>query len=301
VASNIGRIGQRARYTFEGMAGQRLSVGVSNLTITIATVSVLNPDGSTLVSAGVSGASGAVDTPVLPSTGTYTLLLDPSSDYTGSATLTLSTEVTGSITAGGSAATVTISRPGQRARLTFSGTAAQRVSVVGGSGTIASTNVSLINPNGSTLGTVVNFPPTGGFMDTRTLTATGSHALLLDPTGIATGDKTVTLYTVPADVTGALTINGGAASVSLLTPGQNAQHTFSATSGQGITARVTNNTAGCITISLKRPDGVIITSTTPCGASGNLPHTPTMTGTYTILSDPNGANTGSFDLAVTKP
>jgi hypothetical protein len=106
---------------------------------------------------------------------------------------------------------------------------------------------------------------------------------------------------VPADPTGTLTINGASAAVSLGVPGQNAQYTFAGTSGQAITVRVANSTVGCMTVNLFRPDGAFVVGMSPCGASGNLPHTPTMTGTFTVKVDPSGANTGTLDLSVTNP
>jgi hypothetical protein len=301
LAVNITRAGQRARITFEATAGQRLNLGLTGSTFPVAsTAAILNPSGTTIagpVSIATNGA--AVDTAQLAATGTHAILIDPNAVSTGSVTLTLSEEQAGTITPG-TPVTVAISRAGQRARLTFSGTSGTRMSVAGGSGTITTTLVSIIKPDGGTLGNAV-FSASAGFLEPLTLTATGTHALLVDPDLAYTGDKPVTLHTVPADVTGTLTINGSPATVTIAAPGQNAQHTFSATSGQAITVRLTSNTVGCLTVSLHRPDGTWVGVMSPCGATGNLAHTPTATGTYTIKADPTGANTGTFDVSVTNP
>jgi hypothetical protein len=302
VTASVTRSGQRARLTFSGTAGQRLSLALTGPTLTSAAATILNPSGATFAGPVFTSPGGSVlDTAPLPSTGSYAILVDPGAAYTGSVTLTLSAEVTGTITPGGPSFTVSITRVGQRARLSFSGTAGQRVSVGGGSGTITQTDVFVLNPNGSFLGGGAAFMASGGFLDTKTLGTTGTYALLLDPTLLYTGDKTVTLYNVPADATGTLTVNGAAVPVSIGVSGQNAQYTFSGTSGQAITVRVANSTVGCLTVNLFRPDNVWVATLSPCGATGNLAHTPTMTGTYTVTVDPSGANTGTFDLSVTNP
>jgi hypothetical protein len=63
---------------------------------------MLNPDGTTLVSTTIGTAGGSLD-PVtaLPTTGTYTIVVDPVGTYTGSMTLTLSSALTGTITLDG--------------------------------------------------------------------------------------------------------------------------------------------------------------------------------------------------------
>src|SRR5207245_9355913 len=112
--------GHSTRVGRDGAAGQRLSVALTCATLAGRSLTVPKPDGSTLSAPSTIGTSPAgIDLPVLPTTGTYVIQIDPSSNYTGGLTLTLSEEVTGTIVPGGSAVTVSISRAGQRARLTF--------------------------------------------------------------------------------------------------------------------------------------------------------------------------------------
>ena len=118
------RQGQRARLTFSGTTGQRLTIGTVNATRQ-ATYAVLNPDGSQLVSQVLS--SGSLTVPPLPTTGTYTILMDPDHGIPMSVTVALSSEVSGPIVIGGAAVPVTIVEPWQRARLTFDATAGQRL------------------------------------------------------------------------------------------------------------------------------------------------------------------------------
>ena len=68
-------------------------------------VSIVKPDGTALASPTSVGTSGgSIDAKTLPAAGSYTILVDPQSNATGSMTLTLHTvppDATGSITAGG--------------------------------------------------------------------------------------------------------------------------------------------------------------------------------------------------------
>ena len=87
--------GEDARLVFEGAAGQRISLKLSDVTIgtsccSSAKISILKPDGSTLLSASSFGTSGGfIDTKTLPQTGSYRILVDPQSNAVGSVTLTL--------------------------------------------------------------------------------------------------------------------------------------------------------------------------------------------------------------------
>jgi hypothetical protein len=168
---------------------------------TSAKVSILNPNGTTLVSPTYFGTNGSfVDVKTLPVDGTYTILLDPQSNAVGSATATLydvPPDVTGSVAIGGSGVTVSLAVPGQNARLTFAGTAAQRVTLrltgvtIGSSGSTSS-QVSVFNPNGTKLLSPAFFG-TNGKTIALTLSATGTHTVVLDPQAANTGSATLTL------------------------------------------------------------------------------------------------------------
>jgi len=302
-AVTISRAGQRARIAFTGTADQRLNVVITGITITSSQVSVVKPDGTPLFGWTIwfwAGAGDAFDIGPLPSTGTYALILEPVNLATGNATVKLWPELDGTLTPGGGAVTATIPNAGQRIRYTFSGTANQRISVTTGSISISSATLRIYNPNGSLL--VQQGFGTGSptFVDTRTLSATGTYYLFVDPNQLATGSVTVTVYDVPADLTGTLTLNGSAVTLPLNTPGQKAAYTFSGTSGQGITIRGRNNTINCPPVRLIPPSGGT-PSWAPCGASFDLTNTLQATGTHTIEINPWEAATGSLDLSVTNP
>jgi RHS repeat-associated protein len=310
--------GQNARPTFVGTSGQRVSLNITNGTFGTNTccaikVSIQNPDGSNLVSPTYQGYSGGfIDTVTLPTTGTYTIVVDPQGTTTGSGTLTLSdvpADPAPSMTPGGAAATVTVTTPGQNARPTFTGTAGQRVSLNLTNGSIGTSSccamkVSIVNPNGSNLVNPTYVGNTGGFIDTVTLPTTGTYAIFVDPQGTATGSVTLTLYDVPADASGTITIGGPSVTTSVAIPGQNARLTFTGTTGQKISLNLSSITIGTSTccslkVSIQNPDGSNAVNPTYKGTSGgSVTATLAQTGTHTIVIDPQDAATGSATLTL---
>jgi len=203
--------------------------------------------------------------------------------------------------------TVTTTVPGQNARPTFSGTAAQRISlkltsVTIGTSSCCSVRVSILNPDGSTLVSPTFVGTAGGFIDVQTLATTGTYTIVVDPQNADIGSITLTLYSVPADTTGTVTIGGSAVGVTLATPGQNGSLTFTGTSGQQATVHVTSNTMSTVQVTLFKPDGTQMTSAFTSATSFNLAtQSLTTTGTYTIKINPDSSNTGSLNISVTNP
>ena len=304
-------LGQNAKYTFSGTASQRVYLKITSVSLSggspnWATVAIKKPDGTNLISTTVS-STGLIDTTTLPSTGTYTVLVDPLNTCFGSVTLNLydvPADDTGTITAGGSSATVTTTVPGQNGSRTFSGTVDQRVSlsVTGVSVTGNSwVTITIKKPDGTSI-TSTTVDSNGGFLDTKTLTVTGTHSVFVDPYQSNTGSVTLTLYDVPADANTSTTLNASAVGLTTTVPGQNAFVTFSGTSSQQVTVRVTNNTMGTVTVKLLKPDGTQLTSSVSSSSSFNLStQTLPTTGTYKVTIDPTSTNTGSISIAVTNP
>jgi YD repeat-containing protein len=302
----IGTANKIGLILFDGTAGQRISLKPSAVTIYESYISILKPDGTTLVPATYVNAPGSffIDTTLLPMTGTYTILVDPYSTYTGNMTVTLYSvppDVSTTIVAGGSAVTVTTTTPGQNARLTFSGSAGQRVSLNITSVTIYESYVSILKPDGTTLVSPIYMTSSGRFIDTTSLPTTGTYTILVDPYAANTGSATLRLYNVPNDVTATMTIGGAAVSVTTTVPGQNARVTFSGTATQRINLTVSNVTITESYISILKPDGSTLVSPTYFGIGGGTigPTTLPVTGTYTVFVDPYAAYTGSMTLRVT--
>lgn len=285
---------------FDGVAGQRINIGLSGVTVTQFKATVYRPDGVAMnTSPTFNTVGGSVDLPVLPMTGTYTIVLDPVSTYTGNITVTVSTELTGSITPGGSAVPITIARVGQNARYTFSGTAGQTVSVQLSAVTISSGFASILKPDGTTLVAPTSFGTGGSVIDTQVLPATGTYAILIDPTVTYTGNVTLTLYNT-ADVTGTIAIDGTAVSPTITTPGQRARYTFTGTAGQWVSLGLSSITIASSAVSMLKPDGTTLVSTTIGTGGGSLDPTTALptSGTYTVVVDPVINYTGSITLTL---
>jgi subtilisin family serine protease len=310
--------GQNGRVSFDGSAGRRVALELTGVTIGTSSccstkVSILKPDGTTLASPATVGTSGGfIDTKTLPVAGTYTVLVDPQSNATGGMTLTLHdvpADAEGSIALGGAPATVTTTALGQNAKLTFSASSGQRISlemsdVTIGTSSCCSAKISILRPNGTSLVSGAFVGTNGGFVDTKSITATGTHTMLVDPQAAATGSITLRLHDVPPDLSDALSIGGAPLSFTIGTPGQNAKLTFSGTAGRTVTLTagpVTIGTSGCCStmLSILRPDGTRLVSPTYVGTNGrSLTTTLSVTGTYAVVVDPQGAATGGMTLAL---
>jgi subtilisin family serine protease len=188
--------GQNARFTFDGAAGQRVSIKLSATTISSSYVSILEPDGTALGNSTFVGVSGGfVDTQALPSAGSYTILVDPQGTATGSIAATLydvPADVIHSTTSGGPALTLALSTPGQNAKVTFPGSAGQRLSLRFTGVTILSSYVTILRPDGTQLGSK-NLITTTGRTITFDLQAAGTYTISIDPQAAATGSMTLAL------------------------------------------------------------------------------------------------------------
>jgi subtilisin family serine protease len=310
--------GQNARLVFDGAAGQRVSLKLTDVSIgtssySSAKVSVLKPDGTALVAPTSFGTSGGfLDVKTLPVGGSYAIVIDPQSNAVGSATVTLydvPPDAAGSITPGGSPASLGTTVPGQNGRLTFNGTAGRRISLrltdvtIGTSG-FSSAKISILNPSGTTLVGPTSFGTSGAFLDVEALAFTGTYTIVIDPQSNAVGTVTVTLYDVPPDASASLAVGGAAATISMVVPGQNGSATFAGATGQRVNLRLSNVTIGTSSyssakVSILNPSGSTLLSPTNFGTSGKtiavqLP----ASGTYRIVVDPQGAATGAATLAL---
>lgn len=304
--STSGKVGM---ILFDAVAGQRASIKVTNCTLTSTFINVYQPSGLLLnMGSATSGGTPLLTTSLFTSSGTYAILVDPFSTHTGAVTFTLYVfnDSTGTITPGGSAVSVSASTPGQMALLSFSGTVNQRVSVkmtsgswTGGSPSAA--DVSIRKPDGTTLAT--QFTQTTAFMDTQTLPTTGTYTLIIDPSGASTGGVTLTLYDVGADISGTITAGGSSVTVSPNIPGLNAVHTFSGTSGQRVSLKLTSGSwsggsPSAADVYIKKPDGTTLASQFVIASAFLDVQTLPSTGTYTVLTDPGGASTGTLTLTL---
>jgi hypothetical protein len=315
VTASVTVPGQNAQLTFSGTAGRRVSVKLSSVSMTGGTgyieVSLKNPDGSLLGSVTFFSGSGAfVDVQTLPTTGTYTVFVNPLDSNIGSATVTLydvPADVTGTMTVG-TPFNVTTTVPGQNALLSFNGTSGQRITVnIGGvnlSGGNGYVDVTVKKPDGTTLA-ASNFVGSGGaFINTQTLPVTGVYTIFVNPQDLNTGNVTLTVNDVSADVTSSIVPGGNSVTVTTTSAGQNALVSFDGNAGQRVSLKLTGVTLtggnGYLDVYLKKPDGSVLTFSTFISSSGGFLDVSTLpvTGTYTILVDPQGSNVGSVTLTL---
>ncbi len=190
--------GQGARETFSGAVGEKVSLALSEWSLSSGclVLSIEAPDGSMVGGSGASErycANGFYDTLTLPSTGTYRINVSSPQGATGTVTLTAyeATDVTGTITVNGSPVTTEIGTPGQNALLTFTGSEGQTVTAEASEATIPSFYLTLIAPGGSQLYSEW-FNTSGGAFE-KTLPVSGTYTLLMNPFAANTGNATITL------------------------------------------------------------------------------------------------------------
>ncbi|MGW4060853.1 S8 family serine peptidase [Amycolatopsis sp. NPDC004747] len=293
----LSRPGQSARLRFDGTAGQRLGIGYTDTSLN-PTASVTGPDGAPVP---VTAHSGGASVAALTGTGSHELLVGGG---TGPVTVWLSEDVAaGALTTTGAAKPVTVTRPGQHARVTVDGTAGQRLGLATTAGTTGFTefNVAANNPDGTQLDSAagLNSPDSYTFAP---LPSTGRYELVVSSMRSATG--TVTLTLSEPVVAGTITAGGAAATVSVSRAGQDGQVSFTGASGDKLrltfgSSTLTPSTAFNVTVF--RPDGTRLvdrvsrTNLTPY----DLPAL-SVAGTYVVLVEPWSASTGSMAVGLAR-
>jgi YD repeat-containing protein len=292
--------GQNARLTFTGNADQRVSVKVAEATFDSTQVYLENALGQRLAfPSSFAGSTGFVDVITLPTSGTYTIVVDPSGPNLGGATVNLydvPSDITGFILPGGPSVTLNTIAPGQNASLTFSGTTGQRVSL-SGINNGGSSDVSILNPDGSTLRiTNLTF-----FLETVALPTNGIYTVFVNPGDLALlTEAVIILHEVPADLMGPIAINGANVPISLTTPGHNAELTFEGPANLEVTVTISSNTINSVWVRLQRMDGANLTAQfAGVGNFSLLPQTLPLTETYSIQIDPLGSATGTLSVILT--
>jgi YD repeat-containing protein len=275
---------------FDGTAGQQAGLVISNVTIPTSAVTIYKPDGSILGSAPNVTTSGAlINSQALPATGTYTILVAPSGSSTGSLTLNLNNtnDVTGSMTIDGPPFTLAINAPGQKARITFTGNAGQGVSLDITNVALPNSNVSMLSPDGSVFGSAAGVTPSGTFISSQPLPATGTYTIAVDPLG-NTGTMTLTLV---SDVSATITLGGPATSINIVSPGQKAGLTFAGTSGQQVYFAIFNLSVPTCNVAVLNPDGTVLVSANGVPSIGQAIPAAALpaSGTYTVRVDPLGS------------
>jgi hypothetical protein len=303
--------GQNGTLAFAGTGGRGIALKLSAVTIGTTTSSSLNlsirkPDGTNLLAPKPYGTNGGfIDTMTLPTTGTYSIVVDPLSFATGSITLTLydvPPQATGTISAGGAPVSLTLALY-QNGRVTFAGTAGHRVSLRAAFAPTAccTVDVSILNPSGTRLVNPVGISSGEALIDGKTLPTTGTYTIVVDPFDAAAGTVTLTLYDVPADVAATATLGGPSVTVTTTAASQNAQVTFAGTAGDGVVVKLGPGNCCSVYVSVLKPDGTTLVAPTLFGTAGGVMYAKLpVSGTYTVLIDYQSASFGSVVLTLVR-
>lgn len=184
--------GQYARYTVTPSltAGQALGIGlkVTGASGGTTQINFLDPSGSPLPGGSTTitntlNTVGELNMRV-GSSGSYLIDLLPSVAGTPTLALTVSNDLAGTITPGGSQVTFSSSRVGQNGSYTFSANSGQRVNLTVNSGaTLGSVQYMLLRPGTFSFFDFAGFGDTGGTKLFSPLDATGTWTLFVSPLG----------------------------------------------------------------------------------------------------------------------
>ena len=197
VATNS--IGQNGALTFSGTAGQRIYTRFTNGTYPgCVSVNIFDPIGGPVQGAAVCGTPVDFDTVTLPTTGVYTIKIDPLGAITGQMTyqvLNVPPDATGTISIGGPPVTLATNSIGQNGELTFAGTQGQTVTLAFTNSTYGGcVSVNVIKPDGQPLtgaavcGTPASFPSM-----VVPITGPPPYKIMVNPLGALTGQMTYQL------------------------------------------------------------------------------------------------------------
>jgi YD repeat-containing protein len=298
---------QHPTLSFNGTAGQRVSLYVPSMTLNQCTIEFFDANGTSLSSTNIQRlANRFIDVQTLPATGAYAIVVTPQNSFeTGNVTMILydvPADISGTITPGGAPVTVNVAVPGQAAQLSFNGTAGQRISMALDYTGSSVSQATIYKPDGTVLAVARQVATNArSFIDPINLPVSGTYTIVIDPINNLTGSITATLYDI-VDVTGTISVGGSAVPVTINTPGQDALLTFDGTSGQQVTVRVTGNTICSVIVSLRRPNGTVITSGRQCAGTFNLStQTLSETGIFTVRIHPENDSTGNLSVRITSP
>ena len=304
----IANPGEGARFTFAGIAGENLGLGISGVALvpasaTATTVSVYRPDAALFASfgCGVDGTRCAANLQNLPATGLYSIIVQPMNGATGTQRLWLSRDMAGTL-ASGVPASVALSRPGQNARLSFTGTSGALTALQVRSVTTTPPNQGLLvlvtQPDKSTLG-YTHLTGAGQTLVFPPLPVSGTYSVFIEPEEAAKGAATATME-VLLDPGRPLVVDGPTQDASVAVAGGSVRFLFAGNAGQNLGLGIGNlalTPKADATVTVYKPDGTQLTAfacaASAGGCGGNLGNLPA-TGVYGIVVRPSLDATGGF-------
>ena len=278
----IASANQNGRMFLNGTAGQTVDVAITSRTAFNCdwTISLLAPDGTIVTSITPCGDTSANTGPrVLPETGTYVVVVDPAGTVTGSIAVAVTNHAV-------TAPTITGVSPS--------------MGVAGGTATITGTNLtplSAVRLNGI-MATVVSSSSTAVTFTVPAQTTSGRISVST-PSGQAVSSEDFFVppppYT-PSDVAVVGRFNvGSSTTFSILEPNKIGLFVFDRAAGQRFTLTISNQLIERFHFQILRPDGVVIYAG---GASFTDVTVAPVTGTYTVVIDPDEAFTGTATVTL---
>jgi YD repeat-containing protein len=308
----IPAVGQIGLLIFDGIAGHNIAVNTLASTFSACNWQLFRSDELAFsAQAGCTTANPFLDAQLLPLNGTYTFVVAPA-NTAGSATLQFldSVNLSGTIPTDGTPWVATTTVPGQDGLFTFVAANNSHLMWYLTSTSFAATptcTMTIYNPQGSqynhlTGNGVLSCNSGASTWQDLWYTPPGTYTLRLEPGGTTTGSVTLNLTNVP-DVTGTISINGGAVQLTTTAGGQNGYLSFSGTSGQKITLSATSSYSGASVIFtlVRVSDSSNVTSFTTSGTASQSGITLPSTDNYRVFIDPQGLATGSATVTITSP
>jgi len=303
-ALNIGRSGQNARLTFTANAGQSFALLIGGASVSPAnqvSFTILKPDGTQLAGTNLSYGGAVINLPNLPTTGTYTLFVDPTNAATASMNVTLGSG--GSFTVDGAPVNAGTSSTGQPIYLHFNASAGQNLGL--GLTAMNLTPVSVTNfqvtvykPNGAAFVANSCYASYSGCeLNLSNLPSTGTYAVIAAPFGAARMGFTATLS---SDTGAALAVDTPYA-LNVSRAGQNGRMTFSPAAGQSFALLVGGASvtpANTVTVRVLKPDGSTLAATNLANGGAALDLVNLAPLTYTVFVDPANAATATMSVTL---
>ncbi len=299
-AGGIGRL------TFSGQQGEVIYADIPTATLpgSCGSISIHDPQDKVLATGCVINGTGSIDRITLPAAGTYSFVLDPADAAIGSVQVRLNraTDQIGRIGVDGPAVTATVAQPGAVVLLSFSGSAGEKVYVGATAATIPGECgvIFLRDSAGGQLNTgcVINGE---GDVDATVLKESGTYTVGFDPSAAVVGSVVFRLIR-DTDEQGAIAIGGATVTATIGQPGAVSRFTFQGSAGQKVAVVATGSTlpSGCGLLQLR--DAAAGTLTTGCvldGKGGIDSFALATTGSFTVVVDPEAADTGQVQLQLT--
>jgi Deoxyribonuclease NucA/NucB len=301
VEAEVVRSGGVGKLTFDGIQGQRMSIGASQTTISRGTIALLAPDGTRLGEDPlVAGAASFVEPVTLPATGTYAVLVSGEGSATGKTAVRVydtSTDVFGTLAEGGSAVQVTISKPGQNAVLAFGADAGfvHRLSLT--SSSLGSGRLVVRNAEGTEVAST-KLVAGSKALDTAALVA-GNYTLLVDPARDVVGSATLALEAAPAGTPSQIAPSGPPVSAGWQNAQDDAGIVFVGAPGDRVSLVVSEYTGSAGTAQILKPDGQELASWPMNGGDAFIDtRTLPAAGSYTVRIGDRSAGAGRATFAL---